>query len=43
MPDLNIDGHWERPNIFDNVVTTTPEYLLKKEPSERASLSGESG
>ena len=24
MPALNIDGHWELPNIFDNVVTTTP-------------------
>ena len=24
MPDLNIDGHWELSNIFDNVVMTTP-------------------
>ena len=24
MPDLNNDDHWGRPNIFDNVVTTTP-------------------
>ena len=43
MPDLNNDGHSGSPNIFDNVVTTTLGYLLEKEPSEGASLSGESG
>ena len=43
MRDLTNDGSSGRPNIFDNVVTTTLVYLLKKEPSERASLSGESG
>ena len=43
MPDLNNDCDSGRPNIFDNVVTTTLGYLLEEEPSERASLSGESG
>ena len=43
MPDLTNDGSSGRLNIFDNVLTTTFRYLLEKEPSERASLSGESG
>ena len=43
MPDLTNDGSSGFPNIVDNVVTTTLRYLLEKEPSERASLSGESG
>ena len=43
MPDLTNDGSSGRLNNFDNVLTTTLGYLLEKEPSERASLSGESG
>ena len=43
MPDLNNDGHWGRPNKFNSVVRQHLEYLLEKGPSERASLSGESG
>ena len=43
MPNLTNDGSSGRPNLFDNVVTTTLGYLLEKEPLERASLSGESG
>ena len=43
MPDPTNDGSSGRPNILDNVVTTTLGYLLEKETSERASLSGESG